>query len=1058
MRKKMQTPTKIHSLDELKKTIEAEIQKRKSEKRPILTVSAGTCGQARGSLEVVEALKKYVGEKNLEEKVKIKVTGCHGFCEAEPNIIIHPHDIFYQHVQNKDAKEIISHTILDHRTIERLLYSDPATGESALKERDISFYKKQMRLVLGDNALIDPTEISEYLSIGGYSSLAKVLSKMTPDDVIATIKKSGLRGRGGAGFPTGNKWAFTRSAKAEQKFIICNADEGDPGAYMDRSLMEGNPHRVLEGMMIGAYAIGASVGYIYIRDEYPLALKHITHAIQQAEQLGLLGKNILGTDFNLEIRISKGAGAFVCGEETALIASIEGKVGEPRQRPPFPAVKGLWKNPTNINNVETWGNVPLIIDRGADWFSQIGINGSKGTKIFSLVGKINNTGLVEVPMGITLREVIYDIGGGIPGGKGFKAVQTGGPSGGCLPKEKLDLPIDYESLTEAGSIMGSGGMIVMDEKTCMVDVAKYFLNFLRDESCGKCLSCREGTQRMWEIVTDITEGKGKQGDIELLETLANAVKDASLCGLGQTAANPVLSTLRYFREEYEEHIQFKRCPAFVCKEIISSPCQHICPIDQEASVYIALIAHRKFKEAMDIITKDNPFPSVCGRVCHHPCETVCRASEIGEPIAIRSLKRFVTDWAMETGYLSPDGYVQVSQNNKIAIIGAGPAGLTAGYYLRKRGYPVTIFESLPVLGGMLRIGIPEHRLPKKALDYDIENIIRSGMDIETNKKLGKDFTLNDLFRDGYEAIFIATGAHKSMKMRIPGEEAEGVIQALDLLKDVNLGEEIKLGKRVGIIGGGNAAIDAARVAVRNENIEQVSILYRRTRKEMPAYEEEIETAIEEGIEIQYLVLPVKVLTHKGKVVGVKCVRMELGEEDESGRRRPIPIEGSEFSVKLDTLILAIGERPDVSFITEYDKLEVSKWETVIADKENLSTNREGIFVGGDIFTGPNTVVEAIAAGKKAADSIEKYLEKKNLKQEYELTRPSIYVEPIELTEQEIEEASRPEMPRLSVKERQKNFKEVNLGFSAETAIKEAKRCLRCELETEDGKKALGRSK
>jgi NADH-quinone oxidoreductase subunit F len=564
----MKKPIKINSIAGLKETIESERQKRKSERKPILTVSAGTCGQARGSLKVIEALRKAVHDKNLDNEVKIKVTGCHGFCEAEPNIIIHPQDVFYQHVQNKDADEIISDTILNNKIIDKLLYTDPVSKKPTQKEDEISFYKKQMRLVLGDNALLDPTEISDYLSIGGYSALAKVLSTMSPEKVIDTIKKSGLRGRGGAGFPTGGKWTLTRNAKGKKKYIICNADEGDPGAYMDRSLMEGNPHRVLEGMMIGAYAIGASEGYIYIRDEYPLALRHITRAIQQAEELGLLGEAILGTGFNLEIHISKGAGAFVCGEETALIASIEGRIGEPRQRPPFPAMRGLWKNPTNINNVETWGNIPLIINKGKDWFSQIGTDGSKGTKIFSLVGKINNTGLVEVPMGITLREVIFDIGGGIPGGKEFKAVQTGGPSGGCLPKDKLDLPIDYESLTEAGSIMGSGGMIVMDENTCMVDVSKYFLNFLRDESCGKCLSCREGTQRMWEIVTDITEGKGKPEDIDLLETLARAVKDASLCGLGQTAANPVLSTIRYFRDEYEAHVNEKRCPAGVCKELI----------------------------------------------------------------------------------------------------------------------------------------------------------------------------------------------------------------------------------------------------------------------------------------------------------------------------------------------------------------------------------------------------------------------------------------------------------------------------------------------------------
>ncbi|MFP4081473.1 MAG: NADH-quinone oxidoreductase subunit NuoF [Candidatus Aminicenantes bacterium] len=559
---------KNKTITELKKTIEDQVQKRKASKKPVLTVSAGTCGQARGSLKVIESLERVIKKEKLEDKVDLKVTGCHGFCEAEPNIILQPQDIFYQQVQPKDAREIISETILQNKIVDRLLYTDPVTEEKALKENDIAFYKKQKRLVLGDNALIDPTHIFDYFSVGGYLSLSKVLRDMSPEEVIDVIKKSGLRGRGGAGFPTGSKWMFTRKAKSEPRYIICNADEGDPGAYMDRSLMEGNPHRVLEGMIIGAYAIGAKQGYIYIRDEYPLALKHITWAIDQAEQAGLLGKNILGTDFDFTVHISKGAGAFVCGEETALIASVEGKVGEPRQRPPFPAVKGLWNKPTNINNVETWGNIPLIIDKGADWFASVGSNGSKGTKIFSLVGKINNTGLVEVPMGITLKEVIFDIGGGIPGGKEFKAVQTGGPSGGCIPKKLLNLPIDYESLTQAGSIMGSGGMIVMDENTCMVDVAKYFLNFLRDESCGKCLSCREGTQRMWELVTDITEGRGKEGDIDLLECLAKAVKDASLCGLGQTAANPVLSTIKYFRKEYEVHIHQKKCPAGVCKDLI----------------------------------------------------------------------------------------------------------------------------------------------------------------------------------------------------------------------------------------------------------------------------------------------------------------------------------------------------------------------------------------------------------------------------------------------------------------------------------------------------------
>ncbi len=594
----------------------------------------------------------------------------------------------------------------------------------------------------------------------------------------------------------------------------------------------------------------------------------------------------------------------------------------------------------------------------------------------------------------------------------------------------------------------------MDENTCMVDVAKYFLNFLRDESCGKCLSCREGIQRMWEIVKDISEGKGKEEDLELLEELANIVKDASMCGLGQTAANPVLSTLKYFKEEYEDHIKRKKCPAVVCTEIVSSPCQYACPIDQEASVYIALIAHGKFKEALKIIRKDNPLPSVCGRVCHHPCEKVCRTGEFGEPIAIQSLKRFVTDWAIENDY-------QVQNNNKskkdkVAIIGAGPSGLTAGYYLSLKGYQATIFESLPVPGGMIAIAIPDHRLPKKILNFDIDNIIKSGVTIKTNTTLGKDFFIDDLFKEGYKAVFISIGAHKSMKLNIPNEDSKDVIQAIELLKEVNLGNEVELGERVGIIGGGNAAVDAARVAIRNKNCKNVTILYRRTRKEMPAFEEEIESAIEEGIGIKFLTAPTRVLTQNGKVIGVECIQMKLGDLDASGRRRPIPIEGSEFSIELDTLIPAIGERPDTSFVSDKDNLSISKWNTILVNKETLLTDRMGIFAGGDVVTGPRTVVEAISAGKTAAESIEKYLEGKSLTKEYKLTRPSLYVEPVELSEEEIEEAKRPELPKLSLKQRQKNFKEVELTLTEEMAVKEARRCLRCELETEEGKKAIGR--
>jgi len=554
-----------------------------------IAISSGTCGQARGSLKIVEAFKKEVGKLVLEGQVKIRVTGCHGFCEAEPNIIIFPDGIFYQHLKPNDTEEIVEKTILLGKIIDKHLYKDPQTGEAYTYQKDIPFYRKQMRLLLGDNLLIDPTYIEDYLARGGYQSLAVALER-SPEDIIKTVKDSGLRGRGGAGFPTGFKWDFCRKAKGDVKYVICNADEGDPGAYMDRSLLEGNPHSVIEGMIIGAYAIGAKEGWVYVRNEYPLAIENLTIALEQAREHGLLGNNIRGSGFSFDINISRGAGAFVCGEETALMFSIEGKRGVPRQRPPFPVRKGLFGKPTNINNVETWANIPKIIKKGADWFSKIGTETSKGTKIFSLVGKVKNTGLVEVPMGITLREVIFDIGGGMLNGKGFKAVQTGGPSGGCIPTSLLDLPVDYESLTKAGSIMGSGGMIVMDENTCMVDVAKYFLNFLQDESCGKCLSCRKGIQKMLEIVTDITEGKGKEEDLETLEELADVVKDVSLCGLGQTAPNPVLSTIRYFKDEYLAHIKDKKCSAGVCKTLIKytidaekctgcTACLKVCPQD-----------------------------------------------------------------------------------------------------------------------------------------------------------------------------------------------------------------------------------------------------------------------------------------------------------------------------------------------------------------------------------------------------------------------------------------------------------------------------------------------
>ncbi len=580
----MRQVTTPQELEEVRK----EIQDGRDPNKPCVAITSGTSARAYGSEKVVDAFRGELKRRRLGKRIDLRVTGGQGFDEREPLVIIHPKDIMYQRVGPNDAEEIITETLLNDRIVDRLLYTHPQTGEKIVRKDEVPFYKGQMPIIFGNNAYIDPTKIEDYIAIGGYSALVKVLTEFSPEEVIDTIKRAGLRGRGGGGFPAGVKWESCRNAPGDKHYVICNADEGDPGAYMDRGLLEGNPHSVLEGMMIGAHAIGSDEGYVYVRYEYPLASENVRIAIEQLRECGLLGSNILGTGFNFDIIVSRGGGAFVCGESTALMASIEGQAGEPRAKHIHTVESGLWDKPTNLNNVETWANVPLIINKGADWYRGIGTEGSKGTKIFSLVGKVNNTGLVEVPMGMTIREIVHDIGGGISDGGRLKAVQTGGPSGGCIPESLIHIPIDFDKLYEVGSMMGSGGMIVMDDKTCMVDIAKYFTNFLKDESCGKCTTCRDGTRRMYEILDKITQGEGEAGDIELLEELSWVVSEASLCALGQTAPNPVLSTIRYFRDEYEAHIKDKRCPAGVCKALITyridkekctacGKCKKVCP-------------------------------------------------------------------------------------------------------------------------------------------------------------------------------------------------------------------------------------------------------------------------------------------------------------------------------------------------------------------------------------------------------------------------------------------------------------------------------------------------
>ncbi len=613
---------KLRNASELEELKEA-IVKKNSQFRMTVTLCGGTGCRAYGSEALKKAFQEELRKNDLDDKTRLMFSGCHGFCESGPLVVIRPDGILYCGVKEEDIATIVSETLIEGKAIESLLYEDPISGEKITYEKDIPFYKAQKRIIFGQNGSIDPTVIGDYIASGGYGGLGKVLTGMKPEEVISEVKSSGLRGRGGAGFPTGRKWESCRQANGDVKYIVCNCDEGDPGAYMDRSLLEGNPHLILEGMIIGAYAIGAQEGYIYVRHEYPRARENADIAIGQARELGLLGENILGSGFSFDVEIARGGGSFICGESTALIASLEGRMGEPRDKQHLHTTEsGLWGEPTNLNNVETWANVSIIMDKGASWYSEIGTQLSKGTKIFSLVGKVNNTGLVEVPMGISLREIVFDIGGGAPGGKALKAVQTGGPSGGCIPESLLDLPVDYEELTKAGSMMGSGGMIVMDESTCMVDVARYFVKFLKEESCGKCLPCREGLKRMHQILTDVVEGRGSMESLEVLEELAWVVKESSLCGLGKSAPNPVLSTLKYFSGEYEAHVEQKKCPAGVCTALITysidpetctgcHACFNICPHE-------AIEGERKEPHKID--------PDICTRC--GSCIEVCKFEAI----------------------------------------------------------------------------------------------------------------------------------------------------------------------------------------------------------------------------------------------------------------------------------------------------------------------------------------------------------------------------------------------------------------------------------------------
>ncbi len=1028
---------KLHTIEDIKRVKQAYLEEQSKYHHQVLVCAGAGCVSAACG-KVRDAAIATIKELELNEQVSVIETGCIGICAVGPVMIILPERTFYVRLDPVNVKKILKAHLIEQKVLTEHTFFSQSLGRNIPCIDDIDFFREQVKIALHNCGVIAYGSMEAYIARDGYMAIANTITRCRPEDVIKTVRESGIRGRGGAGFPTGVKWDAGFKADSDEKYMVCNADEGDPGAFMDRSIIEGDPHAVLEGMMLGGYAIGAKQGYVYIRAEYPLAIDRLTEAIAQARESGMLGENILGTGFTFDIEIRIGAGAFVCGEETALMASIEGSRGEPVQKPPYPFQKGLFGKPTIINNVETLAAIPQIILNGAAWYAGYGTETSKGTKVFALAGDIVNAGIVEVPIGTPLGEILFRIGGGIAGKKQFKAAQIGGPSGGCITKENLNTPTDYESIAKLGAIMGSGGLIAMDEDTCMVDTARYFMDFIQEESCGKCVACRIGTKRMLGILERITRGEGREGDIELLEELGEVIKQTAMCELGKTAPNPVLSTIRNFREEYEEHIRYKYCRAGVCSDMFISPCENTCPANVNIPGYLSLIAAGRFLDAYDLVCQENPLPSVCGRICTRPCESKCRRGTVDESIAICSLKRFVADYAYKNQKHYDQDIIFPKNGKSIAIIGGGASGLTCAYYLSRIGYEVDVYESEPVAGGVLAYGIPEYRLPTQVLEREIDHMRLSGFNIHLNTTVGEDVSFEQL-RHEADAVYVSTGTQLPQRMSIPGEDLEGVLPGIEFLKNVKLYNSVDLtGKTVAVIGGGNTAIDSARTALRL-GAKKVMLLYRRTRDAMPAYDIEVEEALEEGVELIELVTPIKIIPNaQGHVSKIECVRRKMSNFDTSGRRNTAHIEGSNFLIDVDVIIPAVSQYADLPFVKKTD-IGVTPWGTFITDPQTLMTTMEGVFAGGDVARGPDEVIRAIADGKHAAISIDLYLGGTG-----KLNKGRVIDIPVQEDDDEVLLHNRFPQDILPASLRSKNFDEVLLGYHKLNAIAESMRCLHCD--------------